>query len=95
MSLGSLNGSMALFSSGELFFLLQERIVLYSIILLFSKDGKQASAGAATHAGRYLTSLETILTFWSEIALASSGRVANTRIHTTFLISISISAILT
>lgn len=79
MSLGNLNGSPALFSSAELFFLLQERIVLYCIIFLFSKDRKQeASAGVATHARRYLTSLETVLTFWSEIALDRSDSVANT-----------------
>lgn len=79
MSLGSLNGSTALFSSAELFFLLQERIFLYCIIFPFSKDRKQeASAGAATHAGRYLTSLETVLTFWSEIALDPSDSAANT-----------------
>lgn len=94
MSLGNLNGSPALFSSAELFFLLQERIVLYCIIFLFSKDRKQeASAGVATHARRYLTSLETVLTFWSEIALDRSDSVANTPLHTTFLVSTSVSAI--
>lgn len=94
MSLGNLNGSPALFSSAELFFLLQERIVLYCIIFLFSKDRKQeASAGVATHATRYLTSLETVLTFWSEIALDRGDSVANTPLHTTFLVSTSVSAI--
>lgn len=77
MSLGNLNESTALFSSAELFFLLQERMILHWIIFLFSKDRKQeASAGAATHARRYLTSLETVLTFWSEIALDPSDSAA-------------------
>jgi len=96
MSLGSLNGSMAPFSLAEFFFLLQKRIVLYCITFVFSKARKQeASAGAVTHARRYLTSLETVLTFWSEIASDPNDSAANTLIHTTFPISTSISAILT
>lgn len=86
--------SHTLCSSAELFFLPQERIVLYCILFLFSKDRTpEASAGAATRARRYLTSSGTALTFWSEIALDPRDNVAHTPPHTVFLVSASISSL--
>lgn len=60
------------------FFSWQERIVLYHVIFLLNTDGKkQASAGEASHAKRYLMFLENVLTVWSEIALDLCDDVAN------------------
>lgn len=64
---------------GRVIFLAAGKKVLFWIVFLFSEHRKQeASAGAATRAGRCLTSLEMVLTFWSEIALGPSDSAPNT-----------------